>query len=348
MRSRIKFSAFFLLVFIFLIAMALGNRIYADDDNYILKKSVMDMGGGRSNSENFRFIDAIGQPATIGNASSEDYYGSFGFFSQREYKPSGAPLIYPVASSQQTIGEQFWVEINVGSSSHPIANLFVLRFHLMFTHTEFIDVVSPYSENIVLGELFGDSGHLDATVIENEGKIAISIVGSTQQLVSGYGTAVKVKFLSHPDTPNGTTVTFAIANVQAIDPQRNEIAVENGSLSVTLMEQTQISEKNSSALPAHYQLYQNYPNPFNPTTTIRFDLPQAAHVKLLIYNVNGKLVRQLVNAQQPAGAHSLIWDGRDETGKIVSSGMYFFHLEARGTGAEKKSFMATKKLILMK
>ncbi len=77
-----------------------------------------------------------------------------------------------------------------------------------------------------------------------------------------------------------------------------------------------------------FKLVQNYPNPFNPSTTIRYQLPKAAHVVLKIYNLSGQEVRTLVNAQQPAGANAVVWDGRDESGKEVSSGIYIYRLHA--------------------
>jgi hypothetical protein len=94
-------------------------------------------------------------------------------------------------------------------------------------------------------------------------------------------------------------------------------------------------------LPAHFALLQNHPNPFNPTTHIRYELPKDSPVRLVIYNVNGQVVRELVNGVRPAGRHVVEWDGRNATGDGVSSGVYFYQITA-GT------FAMTKKLILIK
>jgi hypothetical protein len=88
-------------------------------------------------------------------------------------------------------------------------------------------------------------------------------------------------------------------------------------------------------------LHQNVPNPFNPQTTIRYELPSPAPVRLLILDVNGRLVRTLVNEQQTAGPRQAIWNGRDDTGTGVSSGVYFYVLEA---GKDR----LTRKLVLLK
>jgi hypothetical protein len=93
-------------------------------------------------------------------------------------------------------------------------------------------------------------------------------------------------------------------------------------------------------MPAAYQLFANYPNPFNPTTTISYALPEAEHVELSIFNLQGKLVARIVDAEQPAGFHSATWDSRDRHGNRVSSGVYYYRLE---TG----KFVDTRKMILL-
>jgi hypothetical protein len=88
-------------------------------------------------------------------------------------------------------------------------------------------------------------------------------------------------------------------------------------------------------------LAKNYPNPFNPTTTISFSLAEAAAVNLSIYNTKGQLVRQLAARDMMAGKHHLVWDGRDSRGSNVSSGLYFYRLQAG-------KFSQSRKMILMK
>jgi hypothetical protein len=73
-------------------------------------------------------------------------------------------------------------------------------------------------------------------------------------------------------------------------------------------------------------LYQNYPNPFNPGTEIRFALPAASEVQLVIYDLHGREVLQLIGQKQPAGFHAVHWDGRDQKGVPVSSGVYLYRL----------------------
>lgn len=74
----------------------------------------------------------------------------------------------------------------------------------------------------------------------------------------------------------------------------------------------------------------NWPNPFNPRTTLRFDLPAAGRVRLEVYDVRGRLVGSLVDAELPAGRHEAVWDGRDSEGRAMASGSYFARLSAGG------------------
>jgi hypothetical protein len=80
--------------------------------------------------------------------------------------------------------------------------------------------------------------------------------------------------------------------------------------------------------PKPTTLYQNYPNPFNPSTSIAFYLPQPGHVALVIYDVNGIRVRSLIDGMQPVGRHTVLWDGRNDSGRQVGSGVYYYRLAA--------------------
>jgi len=88
-------------------------------------------------------------------------------------------------------------------------------------------------------------------------------------------------------------------------------------------------------------LKQNYPNPFNPETNISFDLKDDAHVNLEIYNVKGQRVKQIINSQISAGKHSVVWNGKDDNDKTVSSGINFYKFKT-------EDYQATKKMLLLK
>jgi hypothetical protein len=94
-------------------------------------------------------------------------------------------------------------------------------------------------------------------------------------------------------------------------------------------------------VPKDFALNQNYPNPFNPTTNITFSLPKDELVRLEVYDMLGRLVKTLVNSTVSAGNFSITWDGKDQDGAKVSSGMYLYRLQAG-------SFSTVKKMLMLK
>jgi subtilisin family serine protease len=98
-------------------------------------------------------------------------------------------------------------------------------------------------------------------------------------------------------------------------------------------------------LPRVYSMSQNYPNPFNPLTSIRYDVPSTnggkAKVLLRVYDVRGRFLRTLVDAVKEPGSYSVVWDGRDERGETVSSGIYFYRMISG-------DFTSSRKMILIK
>ena len=92
--------------------------------------------------------------------------------------------------------------------------------------------------------------------------------------------------------------------------------------------------------PYVWQLDQNFPNPFNPMTMVSYELPGQSQVRLVVYNVRGEQVRTLVDENQPAGRYSLNWDGRDDRGVGVASGVYFLRMTAAEGELTRKMVLA--------
>lgn len=97
----------------------------------------------------------------------------------------------------------------------------------------------------------------------------------------------------------------------------------------------------SESIPLIDRLYQNYPNPFNPMTTIYYSVAHVDRVRILVFDVRGSLVVSLVDGISQPGRYHLIWNGRGDTGKLVSSGLYFYHMQI-GT------YQSTQKMMLLK
>jgi hypothetical protein len=130
------------------------------------------------------------------------------------------------------------------------------------------------------------------------------------------------------------------------------IAVDSSSLASDPAEEvgfmfTDVTENQDHTLPEQISLEQNYPNPFNARTAIVYHLPnigaQPAPVKLTVYNALGRLVKTLVNERQQPGEHVAYWDGLNESGQTVSSGVYFYTLNVSGL-----DFARSRKMVLLK
>ena len=116
--------------------------------------------------------------------------------------------------------------------------------------------------------------------------------------------------------------------------------VQSGTLEITRIS-TGLNEPGPFKIPTDFALQQNYPNPFNPETTIRYQLPEASDVKLTIYNLQGQLVRILVNENKEAGFFQAVWDAKNNTGNGVPSGVYLYRIQAG-------DFTNVKKLTLLR
>jgi len=128
--------------------------------------------------------------------------------------------------------------------------------------------------------------------------------------------------------------------VSASDGQLSTTA-SNGPRTIVFDIGYMLSNDSELLLPDVYALHQNYPNPFNPITTIRYDIPEESHVRIDVYNVLGQKVAKLVETFHQPGFHTVNWDGTNMLGSALSSGMYFYRIQAR-------DFTAVKKLLLVK
>ena len=114
--------------------------------------------------------------------------------------------------------------------------------------------------------------------------------------------------------------------------------IEFNGVVYTLSELLGVSQ---SQLPEEFALYTPYPNPFNPTTQIRVDVAESGRVQLAVYDINGRLVRTLVDATLDRGHHEMEWDARDRNGHMISTGVYFIQFTA-------VSYRNTNKVLFLK
>ena len=199
------------------------------------------------------------------------------------------------------------------------------------------------NEELTFGDFFDlfGSGKVVPTALHDATEISEFIVG---QRVEGFvlpeasgGTAPLTYSLS-PALPAGLSfdaVTRTIAGTPRAAAETvytYTVADANGATASLLLQ----------TLPTAFSLADNFPNPFNPTTTIQYALPQAADVELTVYNIVGQPIRTLVAEHQSAGRYAVEWDATNDSGHSLSSGMYFYRLEAGG------EFLDFKKMLLIK
>ena len=114
----------------------------------------------------------------------------------------------------------------------------------------------------------------------------------------------------------------------------------NGDLCIRAVVSYTGIEEEELSIPNRVALYQNSPNPVLNESTISYTIPEEMNIELKVYDITGKLVKTLIHAEQEPGYYSVVWDMRDNAGKQLSSGIYFYRLET-------PKFTATKKLIIV-
>jgi subtilisin family serine protease len=165
------------------------------------------------------------------------------------------------------------------------------------------------------------------------------VAGAIALLVAAAPPALLQAYKLYPDS---IALLFKQKLLEGVDikPSLQGITVSGGRLniynSVLLIQNITGFNGNQGLIPHSYNLYQNYPNPFNPSTIIKYDLPQTGFVSLKIYDALGREITSLVNNQQEAGVHEIVWNAKDFT-----SGVYFYKLQSG-------EYTATKKLMLIK
>ncbi|MCF7805294.1 MAG: T9SS type A sorting domain-containing protein [Candidatus Marinimicrobia bacterium] len=155
-------------------------------------------------------------------------------------------------------------------------------------------------------------------------------------------TTVQLSYASVYDRMRASGVD-SIAGTWTITATDGEFTVDAaGTRGLTVIaDTTTVGVRYGKPLPTDYHLAQNYPNPFNPSTVIQYDLPEDTHVRLTVWGLAGQQVKTLVNESQQAARQQIRWDGTDEFGSLVSTGVYLYRLEAGG-------FMKVRRMVLVR
>lgn len=198
-------------------------------------------------------------------------------------------------------------------------------FVLQYDQSKYEFVEAKEMDGNIL-ETGGEQPVLFLSSNKTPGQVAIGAMKVDGEAVQGDGGLVEVVFKSL-ETPLPTD--FQISEGVLVDLDGN----------IDLVQNIEISDLKPS--PEIFSLDQNMPNPFNPSTTIGYQLPEAGHVTLVVYNLLGQEVRKLVDEQMDAGYYSLVWNGMDGLGRQVASGIYIYMMQAN-------TFSQTRRMMLLK
>lgn len=221
---------------------------------------------------------------------------------------SGQPT-HP-ARAEQPIGQQFRIPIWLAQNEA----------------IEGVDLEIEYDPEIVIdlslsleGSILDDMGYsIQTNLTDNQ---LVAAIFATTEIVNGMGALVYLECAIHDYNPSG--------NLWLNHFDVNEAPAAGG-----FLVNRNDAERTARELqfvppvlhPAETRLYPNFPNPFNPNTQISFALAVDSQVNLAIYDVSGRLIRMLVDGQMDSGRHQVNWDGRNDRGETVSSGVYFYRL----------------------
>ena len=227
-----------------------------------------------------------------------------------------------LGSERVVAGELMAVDVSLANVAALMGYGFTLNYEA--DKFEFVSVASA-DEDLLTST--GGETLFHHVVADGQVEVATGMYNGTA--VSGGGDIVRFVFRVLREFEDNAR--FEIADGLVFDPsQLQNPAVVAGVLEL-------------QSTPREFALHQNFPNPFNPDTTIKYDLAESADVTLQIYNVLGQVVRTLVASEaQNAGRYQIRWNGMDDRGVSVSSGIYFYQISAEG------KFQNVRKLMLLK
>ena len=249
--------------------------------------------------------------------------------------PSSKPVILPpgvnenaefslrLGSERVVVGQNVFVDVSLANVQALMGYGFVLNYDA--DKFEFVEA-APTDQDLLKST--GGETPLFSSIANESGQVSIANAVVNGSEISGGGDIVRLTFRVLQEFSENAR--FEIAEGLVFDPQQlSNPAVVAGVLDV-------------QTTPTEFALLQNFPNPFNPETTIGYELAESADVTLQIYNVVGQVVRTLIAAEsQAAGRYQIRWDGMDDRGVSVSSGIYFYRISAG-------EFQTVRKLMLLK
>ena len=274
------------------------------------------------------------QPAPVGNSRNSgsakstllilEGYRAWRLKAGQEYNEASWISLSAEVISTQNIVDQGWGALPDD----------VYRWAVKAIYAEDLISAPAFSKLLVKG--VGSGCILGSVTRENE----IPAVGATITVEGGFGTTTDATGAYSLNVPVGVYwVSVAFGDYDHVT-RENIIVLQNQNSTINF--NLNYSSTEDEIVPiAGTALHCNYPNPFNPETTISYDLKDAGSVRLNVYNIKGQMVRSLVNTDHAAGSYRVVFNGRDDKGSLLASGVYLYRLTAG-------RYSSTRKMILMK
>jgi regulation of enolase protein 1 (concanavalin A-like superfamily) len=303
----------------------LGNS-YGTIDGDALYVATLDVGPTHNNS-------VFGRPTTDSSIGFEDLILVSINFGLDATVPALPASLLALASAPPAPAERNAVSLDIAALP-AVGQTFAVDLAMLGDGTvQAMQVALVWDDNVLEvvgyqgGPLLTAQGGPSVVLSGAVGVIDIGLIGVRESGISGAGVVATATF-----RVIGTGVPGL--QIAAIDARSNV----NGNVPVGT---DTVSGVGDVGLPQVSALYAAYPNPFNPMTTISFDLARPGHVRVSIFGVDGRLVRTLVDDNFVAGRHDQVWTGRDDAGRAVASGVYFYRMV--GPGIEQ-----TQRMLLVK
>ena len=247
---------------------------------------------------------------------------------------------------QNAVTINFWIRVDefFDRESYPLSHgnwenrwkISITDKHIRWTVKNTADVVKDLDSEteLVLNKLY------NVTVLYDGNDYEIYIDGELDAFTSFSGliktTAIDLmigQVLPNEINPNDIKYNFK--------GYLDDIRIYNYAISYSDIQALDIEDENKTNIPNNFKLAQNYPNPFNPLTTIHYSLPEESTVTIIIYDMLGRKITELISKEQHSGSHSIQWNGTDAQGNLVSAGIYFYQLKSG-------QHIVTKKMLLLK
>jgi len=299
----------------------LSISLFVQEDNQI---SFYQKVSSETNYDYLRFyIDSILQDSWSGNGSWQfelyDVESGFHTFKWEYYKDGGM-------ASYQDCG---WIDEITFPTSSVIVTPTVLEFldQSSLEGLEF-SIINNSNDNVVINNMDESGGNSFAWIINDFNLVLPYTMSAEEQL----------EFTVMIDMPVDNEDREIVSDILDIDTSSGDFQVE-------IYFDTNLYNSADDELLNVTSFIGNFPNPFNPTTTFSYNLANDSQVKLAIYNIKGQKIKTLVSENKIAGSHQIVWDGTDNNGKSVSSGIYF---SSCGIDDGNNDYTSVKKVILLK